>query len=79
MLKDHHYLVSWDTRTRYANRHYSRKFQDQAAAVAKAREVSKNPLSECVRVMEMESWETPEGENGTLHVSFLGFVAWWEE
>lgn len=79
MEKDHHYLVSWNTRTRYTTRHYSRKYTSEADAVRKAREMAARPLSEFVRVMEMESWETPDGVNGTLHVSFLGFIPYWED
>lgn len=76
MQKDHHYLVSWNTRTRYSTRHYSRKYKSEADAIQKARDVAEKPLSEFVRIAEMESWETPEGENGTLHVSFQGFVSY---
>lgn len=78
MGKDHYYLVSWTTRTRYSMRHYSRKYKSESDAIKKAREIAAKPLSEFVRIAEMESWESPEGVNGTLHVSFHGFVPYWE-
>ena len=79
MDKRHYFMVSWNN-TKSGNRSYHRDFDTEAEAVKKARQVSKNPFSDTIRVYEMESWETPEpAPNGTHHASFLGFIPWWME
>lgn len=79
MEKKHYYRVSWNTRTRFSDRRYSRDFDTEEEAVKKARKVSENILSENIRVAECESWETPEpAPNGTHHCSYLRFIAWQE-
>lgn len=81
MEKRHYYMVTWTTRTRFPNRRFSHEYETEteAEAVEKARQVSENILAENIRVAECESWETPEpAPYGTLHVSYLRFIAWQE-
>lgn len=84
----HYFTCSWETRTRFSTRRYSRDFSSKEEAIEKARKVkTSQPLAEYIRVSEHESWETPDpAPNGTLHASVLdwnidwwsGFLPWWE-
>lgn len=87
--KYHCFRVMWQTNTRFVSRRYSRDFETEEEAVAKARQIhdKKDPMSVAIRIDEVESWDTPDpAPNGTHHCHILrmnidwwtGFLPWWE-
>lgn len=79
---NHFFRVSWNTRTRYSDRHYSREFKTREEAISKARQIKeKNIYASGIRVFEEETWNTPDPlPNGTLHVRILEWnIPWWME
>jgi len=87
--KYHCFRVMWQTNTRFVSRSYSRDFETEEEAVAKARQIhdKKDHISVAIRVDEVESWDTPDpAPNGTHHCKMLrmnidwwtGFLPWWE-
>ena len=76
MEKEHYYTVTWKTPSGYSTRSYSRDYQTEREAVAKAKSLSKRDNIDYIRVWEKESWDTPDG---VTHTSFLGFVTYWDE
>lgn len=77
MEKKHEYMVMWNN-TKSTNRSYNRTYETEAEAVKKARQVSLNPFSDTIRVVEQEIWNTPDpAPNGTVHIHIIGFIPWW--
>lgn len=62
----HEFCVSWNTRTRFSNRHYARYFSTEAEAVGFARKKAAMPLSEGVNIREQEFED--DGQKVTVKV-----------
>lgn len=70
----HEFAVSWNTRTRFANRHYCRYFTDKEKAIQFARKKKQNPLTEFIQVREQEAGDV----DGVLTIHVINWAVAWE-